>query len=171
MGEDWHDFYLLVGGAAGALVGLLFVVASLTGGLDSQNSTRGASIYMTPTLFHFGIILGASALAMAPAVPPAASGAIVVALALAGLAYAAVVIVAIRFGRTAEPPHWSDVWCYGVAPSLMYLAVIGAGLGLAASARGAAYALAAALLGLMGIAIRNAWDLITWIAPRANSRG
>ena len=64
--EDWHDFYLLVGGAAGALIGLLFVVASLAGQLHSGNAEQGRPIYLSPTVFHFSLVLGVSAFGMVP---------------------------------------------------------------------------------------------------------
>ncbi|MDR3511655.1 MAG: hypothetical protein P4L73_08480 [Caulobacteraceae bacterium] len=170
MFEDWHDFYLLVGGAAGALIGLLFVVASLTGGMGRQNATRGASLYLTPTLFHFGVVLAVAALAMAPGVTHRAAAWIVGGCASAGLAYAVVAAVGIQFGETSDPPHWSDVWCYGVGPAVCYLGVAASGVALAEASPAAPFDLAIALTVLMFVSIRNAWDLITWIAPRVNAK-
>jgi len=40
--RDWQNYYLLVGSAAGALIGLMFVVTTLTAGLDANRVSRGA---------------------------------------------------------------------------------------------------------------------------------
>jgi len=65
--------------------------------------------------------------------------------------------------------HWSDLWFYGVAPGLIYLALLvvawGTAIGAVWSPEGVAAVVTAALL----LAIRNEWDLITWIAPRSGA--
>ena len=69
MFEGWSDFYLLVASAAGALIGLLFVVVTLTAGREAQSTERGASLYMTPIVFHLATVLLGGAVAMAPGMP------------------------------------------------------------------------------------------------------
>ena len=164
--ETWHDFYLLVGGASGGLIGLLFVVASLTTGIEAKNAMRAARLYMTPNLFHFAVILTLSALALAPGLSNRLAGSIVIGAGLCGLAYALTIGMALPGSKAADPPHWSDLWCYAVVPGVIYVGVGLAGCELVRAADCASKALAVALLSLMYIAIRNAWDLITWIAPR-----
>jgi hypothetical protein len=165
MFERWHDFYLLVGSAAGALIGLLFVVATLTAGFSPERGRRGVAFFMTPTLFHLGVILALSAMAMAPDLDGRATGGLVAASALAGAAFCVYAIAGIRSAGQAD--HWSDVWCYGAAPLAAYaaLGVIAAAFWMGSVA---APALAAVLMALLAIAIRNAWDLVTWMAPRAS---
>ncbi len=41
MFEHWDSYYILVGSASGALIGLLFVVATLQSGRDPEASARG----------------------------------------------------------------------------------------------------------------------------------
>jgi hypothetical protein len=71
-----------------------------------------------------------------------------------------------RLLNAAEPPHWSDLWCYGVAPVGIYLGLTGV---IAAAFWGrsswAPYAMGGLLLSLLLLAIRNAWDLVTWMTP------
>ena len=62
MFRDWENLYLLIGSAGGALIGLLFVVASLSSGLERSKALRGSSIYLTPIVFHLGVVLVVSAL-------------------------------------------------------------------------------------------------------------
>jgi hypothetical protein len=166
MFEHWDSFYLLLGSAAGALIGLLFVVATLTSGLDKSAAMRGASIYLTPTVFHFAMVLTVSALALAPGAAASFVGLVVGACAAAGLAYAVAVAVAIRKGAGTEPPHWSDFWCYGVAPSALYVALGAAAIAVSAAPARAPYLIAAPLVALLLTCIRNAWDLVTYLAPR-----
>jgi hypothetical protein len=164
--EAWHDFYLLVGGASGGLIGLLFVVASLTTSIDADNAMRAARLYMTPNLFHFAAVLTLSALAMAPGISDPLAGALVIAAGLCGVAYTLTIGLALPNSKAPDPPHWSDFWCYAVVPGVIYVGVGVAGVELVRAADVAPRALAAALLALMYITIRNAWNLITWIAPR-----
>ena len=73
---------------------------------------------------------------------------------------------------TPQPPtapHWSDLWTYGVTPAALHLGLCAAAVAVWARAPWAADALAAALLAILVLAIRNAWDLVTWIAPMAKS--
>jgi hypothetical protein len=165
--REWDSFYLLIGSAAGALIGLLFVVATLTSHIDPKEAAKSASVYMTPLVFHFGVILVLSAIAMAPHVDRDFVMAAIGMAAAAGFAVAVRVAVHLRLGKLIQPPHWSDLWWYGVGPAVTYLA-----LGLAAASVGAApfwaaEFIAATLVGLLLLTVRNAWDLVTWIAPRA----
>jgi formate/nitrite transporter FocA (FNT family) len=62
MFHDWENYYLLIGAAAGALIGLVFVVTTLTAGLDASRVSRGAKVYITPIVFHFSVVLIVSAI-------------------------------------------------------------------------------------------------------------
>ena len=68
--------------------------------------------------------------------------------------------------RQGGAPHWSDLWFYGAAPSLAYLGLLGAAAGVWIAPPWAAYAMAAALMILLLVGVRNAWDLVTWLAAR-----
>ena len=61
MFHDWENYYLLIGSAAGALIGLMFVVTTLTAGLDASRVSRGAKVYITSIVFHFTVVPIASA--------------------------------------------------------------------------------------------------------------
>ncbi len=169
MFHGWDSFYLLVGPSAAALIGLLFVVATLTAGREAINVTRGAHLYMTPVVLHLAMVLAISALALAPEVKASIIGMALGASAMLGFVYAAYICVEFLRGKTPQPPpHWSDIWCYAVAPAAIYL-------GLAATAAlvwrapfWVPYGTAIVIVALMLICIRNAWDLVTWLAPRRN---
>ncbi|WP_372785680.1 hypothetical protein [Phenylobacterium sp.] len=168
MFEGWDSFYLLIGGAAGALIGLLFVVATLTGNVGREQAMRGAQIYMTPTVFHFAVVLVTSALTAVPHLPQEAAAVAVAVLATLGLAYGLNVCWMLRTKRvTPEAPHWTDFWCYGVWPTTAYLAMLAAAWTLQMRETWAPDALGAVVIALLLLGIRNAWDLVTWLAPTA----
>src|SRR5258707_15609601 len=111
MFAGWDSYYLLIGGAGGALIGLLFVVVTLTSGLERSLALRGSSVFMTPTLFHFGVVLLISAIALAPGLSAATVGTAIALSAVAGLTYATTCTVRIGRGGAPPAPPRSDVWC------------------------------------------------------------
>jgi hypothetical protein len=169
MFDRWDNFYLMLGSAAAGLIGLMFVVATLMTGQDAERSARGASVFTTPTVFHFGVVLVISAMTAAPGLPGRLIGTLVGAAALCGLVYVGRITPMMMKGGVMEGPHWSDIWCYGVAPGLIYLALVGVAALVFAAPSIAPYPLALLLLALLLMAIRNAWDLVTWLAPRQDN--
>jgi hypothetical protein len=166
--QGWDGFFLLIGGASGALIGLLFVVTSLTTGLERQSRLRGASLYVSPVVFHFAVVLVVSGVALAPRLPALQASAVVGLCALVGAVHLAYVAWGIAAGRAPTQPHWSDLWCYGVAPLVVYLGLAGAAAAAAQARPWAPEAVAGAALALLLLAIRNAWDLVTWLTPTAD---
>ncbi len=167
MPRAWDNFYYLIGSASATLIGLMFVVVTLTSGRDRGSMLRAAGLYLTPVVVHFAVVLATSAIALAPGLPGGLRGAAFGVIALLGLFYASRSCIGIARARaSADPPHRSDFWCYGFAPTVFYVslaAVIGLTFWLRAA--WAPTAMAGLLLALLLLAIRNAWDLITWIAP------
>ena len=172
MFEGWDSFYLMIGSAAAGLIGLLFVVVTLTQVRELTQALRAISIYMTPTVLGLAVVLAASAAATAPQAGLMSAANVLMLGALAGLGDTVWASVGIRSMRlNAEPPHWTDFWLYGVVPAVVHLALIGASIGLWLHAPWAVQAIAILLLALLLVSIRNAWDLVTWMAPRAKADG
>ncbi|HWF00883.1 MAG TPA: hypothetical protein VG248_13880 [Caulobacteraceae bacterium] len=162
MFTPWQTFFQLTGSSSAALIGLLFVVVSFTTRRAGQDVSAGVRLFMTPTVFVLAMVLAISAVALAPPALPAT------ALILAGgvwtLAYSAG--VALRLFRFEGVSHWSDIWFYGFIPMLLALGLAGAALLAWMGERRGVTVLAVLLLCLLGVAIRNGWDLVTWLAPR-----
>jgi hypothetical protein len=170
MFEGWEEFYLIVGSTAGALIGLMFVVATLTAGLASRTEVSlGSQVFFTPIVFDFAIVVVVSAIASVPEIPSLAVAVILALCAVAGVLYTTMTTGRILRGGWSVEPHWSDKWFYGILPAIDYvgLAVV-AGVALL-DPRGSAYGVGAAMLILLVIGIRNAWDLATFLVQR--SRG
>ena len=165
MFEGWDSFFLLIGGAAGALIGLMFVVTTLTSNLEREERLRGASLYFSPIVFHFVMVMVVSGVALAPRLHPAHLATAFGVCAITGAVHLGLVSARIASPKTSPTQHWSDLWCYGAAPLALYLALGGAAASVALTRSWAPYAVAAATLALLLIGIRNAWDLVTWLAP------
>jgi len=167
MFEGWSDYFVLVGTASGGLIGLFFVVVTLTSGLERSRALRAGNIYMTPNVVHFAVALVASAMVLAPRISTRVDALVLGGAALAGFGNAVRTCLGIAaFAReSGNAPHWSDMPYYGLAPGLLYALLVGVAAAIWLGAGFAPFALAALVMTLVLLAIRNAWDLITWIAP------
>jgi hypothetical protein len=166
MFQGWDSFFQITGEGAATLTGLMFVVVTLSERRDRSQMLRAASIYLTPTVLHFAIVLTASAVSEAPRLTVVTRALLVGAAALTGLGNGIWACVGMsRRSMGAAPPHWSDFWLYGAAPTALYAALLAVAVALGAGADWAVHAMAALLLALLLLGIRNGWDLITWMAP------
>jgi hypothetical protein len=165
MFEGWGEFYLLVGTAASVLIGLIFVVISLMQDRSRSSVMAGSRLYMGPIVLGVSFVMVLSAAALTPGIERMQFALIAAVIAAWGLARGLMSLVGIA--RLKDEVHWTDLWFYGVLPSVIYLAIGLVALAFwkdwACAKAGLAVTTTAALL----LAIRNEWDLITWIAPRS----
>ena len=166
MFENWENFYLIVGSGAGALIGLMFVVVTLASGMRPSDTSRAAPIYFTPIVFHFAAVVVVSALAVVPNMQPSATGVALALCAAIGFAYS--VATAIRIFRIEfdRPPDLSDKIFYAFFPAIIYLALACGAVSAWSAPENAAYVVGAAMLVLLLVGIRNAWDLATYIVAK-----
>jgi hypothetical protein len=164
MFQGWHDLYLVLGPASAGLIGLLFVVVTLTAGIERRRAMRGVQLYMTPIVFHLGVLVLLSALALFPDMPALAMGGAAVIAGMVGLTYAGYICRGL-LSRT-EQPFVSDLWCYGYLVALLYMGMIVAGLVIVAGPAPGPYALAIDQIALYLLMVNNAWDLVIFIMPR-----
>jgi len=160
--QGWQTFYQMTGEAAATLTGLLFIVASLTSGRTPTHE-RGVMLFTSPTVFHLASVLAISALALAP---DGEQSRVMLMFAWAALSVVYTVWLAVQLYGIENPSHWTDPWWYGVVPAVLYLALAGATVSVYADVGHAAYLVALCLTVLLLVTIRNAWDLVTWLAPR-----
>src|SRR6185295_15400077 len=85
--EVWHDFYVVVGGAAAALTGLMFVVVSLSGRVMAERTRPGVRAFVTPTVVFFASVLVVSAVMCVPSSTPLVLGAAIGAGSVWAVAY------------------------------------------------------------------------------------
>jgi hypothetical protein len=164
MFEGWGEFFLLAGSAAAVLIGLIFVVISLMQDRSRSSVLAGSKLYMGPIVLGVSFVLVLSAAALTPGLGRNCFSAITAVVAAWGLVRGVMSMVGIR--RLGSEVHWTDFWFYGVMPTALYVALGVVALAFWRDWPQAHYGLAAAITALLLSAIRNEWDLITWIAPR-----
>jgi len=169
MFQDWENFYLIIGPSAGALIGLMFVVVTLSQGRDSQQYENGKHFYTSPIVWHLGVVLGLSAAAMAPTITPTLFGIAVGVLALIGIAFGLRSTTGIARHRLSGSDTMFDTWFYGVIPTIAYIALGASAVAMLLGSRWAETAVAASLTALLMVSIHAEWDLVTFLAPRANA--
>jgi hypothetical protein len=161
----WHDFYMLTGGAAATLMGLLFVALSFGIGLEVQKRTDGINTFVTPTVVHFVEVLVIAAASVSP-LPPT-----FVALLLGGLVVANTLPGVRRVGRlrsyhAEEPFDWRDWVWYLLLPVAGHLVLLAAAIGMWQADERALLAMAGALVLLLVAGVRNAWDLVLYLLSK-----
>jgi hypothetical protein len=158
--DDWRDFYVMIGTASGAIVGASFIVASLASGVRERGiGMRG---FISPTTVHLASVLVGAAILSVPKIPPAAIALLLGGGGLAGAIYGILVVTRI----------WSlklgieDWLFYALLPVVAYGAIATAAAMFVLGLDSPLYVLAAALILLLIIGMRNAWDMATFLITR-----
>lgn len=155
--KDWHDFYLLLGGAAATLVGLLFVAASVGSGFLTPERASASRIYMTPVIFHFTSILFVCLVVL---MPSHARETHCVLISLNGVIGVVASIMVLMGVLSHSVTDWIDRLAYGAAPAFSYMGTLVAAALLFLNSDRGAELLASALVLLLLANIRNAWDMM-----------
>jgi hypothetical protein len=158
---EWDSFYVIVGSAAGALIGLQFVVLTLIAERPPLRAADAGAAFATPTIVHFGTALLLSAILRAPwqAVTPVA--ALWGFVGLSGAVYTGIVARRMR-GQTAYGPVLEDWLCHFVLPLAAYAILALSAFAALSHTREALFGVGTAALLLLFIGIHNAWDGIAY---------
>jgi hypothetical protein len=160
--EHWHDFFIVLGAAAGTLIGAMFVVVSIASGLV-RGGELTSRIFVTPTIIHLAFVLMGCALTLVPSLNRLTLGASAGVAGIVFIGYAGRNVF--HIGRRREL-DWSDHLWYGIVPLLAYLLIVAGAILVLKAAAGAIEILALALALLVISGIRNAWDLILFFLER-----
>jgi hypothetical protein len=162
----WHDFYVLIGTAAGTLVGLLFVAATVASGVFSQDRRAPLRMFLTATIVHFASVLAASLIMVLPITNWLLLGLMVLVCGLIGLGYSVLMVRdSVRDGLIRNV-DWEDRTWYVILPVCAYVAEAGAGMMLADDVAAGCAVLAASIGLLLVVGIHNAWDITIWTVTR-----
>jgi len=169
--SNWQNFYMIMGTAAATLTGLMFVVTTLIAGIDAHQSTLNAAVsaFNSPTVVHFGTVL---LLAGVLSAPWQAFSSLSLLLGPLGLGMTFYSILVMR--RMWRVPHYQStledwLW-YMVFPLLANVLLMVAAFVLPKNPSPALYIISAAMMLLLLVGIRNAWDMVTFLAvERAHS--
>ncbi len=158
----WQNFYEIVGSSAGALIGLQFVALSLISAKPTARpDAHAGSAFATPTIIHFGAVLGLAGILSAPWDGMGAVSVLWGLVGLIGVAY--VVIVTRRVRRqSAYRPEFEDWLFHVLLPFAAYLVLAASSYATHFYLREALFGVAASALLLLFIGIHNAWDAVTY---------
>jgi len=170
--NDWQNFYILISTASATLIGLMFVATSLAVGLHRQYAEMdaGISAFNTPTMFHFCAVLVISAALTAPWQQVQSVRVLLGVVSLVGFVY--LTFVSKRMQNVPERPTPMHDWVwYLVLPLCAYIGLFITALALSLNPAIGLYFVGLALLLLLLISIRNAWDLVTFLViERSNHK-
>jgi MFS family permease len=155
--ESWHDFFVLVGTAGATLLALLFVAVSLGAGFLSDRKTDATRAFFSPVVVHFSAVFFLSAIALVPGHRIVFFAVVVGVCALTGLCVA--LYATVQLMRHDWTSYKQDHLAYGLLPTISYAALLVAATMIWMENEFAVDVLAGALLVLLLVNVRNAWDL------------
>lgn len=169
--ERWANFYLLMSAAAATLLGLMFVVITLAAERRPGDAAK-IPLYLTPTVIYFASVLYLAALLTFPNHTRLTASLCTCLVGVAGLVYSGSFLI----GRGGKKNYYGlhDRIVYAVVPFAAYgLHVFGGVLFFHAPQRGLTL-VAASMLSLLAVAIRNSWaiaiDVVSTPPRRENSK-
>ena len=133
---SWQNFYVIIGSAAAALTGLLFVVATLIAGVRVRVSppNEAFATFNTPNVVHFCIALLVAAILSAPWQALWSAGLLLGLTGLGGMIYGVIVLRRARRQRHYQPVLEDWLW-HTAFPLVSYTALLVAAIVLPGSAR------------------------------------
>ena len=159
---EWRDFYVMIGTAAGVIVGATFIVATLATGEARGIGLKG---FITPIAVHLGSVLVGSAILAVPTLTSLVFAALLGIGGIAGMIYGAIVAGRIWHMNL----DLSDRSFYVILPILSYAGMTGAAWMVREPQMPALETLAVSLVLLLVVGMRNAWDMATFMVTRNRS--
>ena len=162
--EAWHDFYLVVGTGAAALTGLLFVIVSLGPHVVAGHRRPGVRAFISPVATCFTFAFVTAALMLAPGFSSETIGWSLTAAGLGGIVYMMWTRVSQRW-RENNLVTLDWVW-FVAMPHVCFALFFGSGIGILKHWALALHGVGFAAVLLIVVGIRNAWDLVLWVAQQ-----
>lgn len=159
--SDWDSFYVIIGSAAGALIGLQFVVMTLIADRPSRYAAEAGGAFATPTIVHFTVTLFLSALVRVPWHATAPLMWVIMGVGIGGAAYLVAVLLRMKRQR-AYRPEFEDWLFHLVLPLAAYATLAAAAAVISTHLRDGLLVVAGAVLLLLLAGIHNAWDAVSY---------
>ena len=160
---EWEAFYLIVGTAAGALIGLQFVVLTL---LAQKPLHKGAAdtgaVFIAPTIIFFSVSLLISGLVMAPWKDFAIPSAILSLIGIFGIIFIGTVARRMK-KETVYLPQLND-WFYRIIlPLIGFVILVCSSFVSNVHLDEMLFGIGGATLLLLFVGIHNAWDNVAYM--------
>lgn len=166
--DGWHEFYILLGTAAAALVALLFVAVTIGVGYISAERGSPTHTFTSPIVFHYTYVLFVSLAALIPINTDWSLAATIGISAAIALGYSVHIL---RQVLRRSAVDLDDRLSYGVNPIVAYAAALAGAIFIFERSTVGPPLLAGALILLLLVNIRNAWDLTIFFAQRRTNDG
>ena len=162
---NWQNFYMIAGTAAATLTGLMFIVITLIADFERQVPTLNAGVaaFNTPTVVHFCTVLLMAAILSAPWQAFSSVGLVLGLLGLGEFFYLLTVIQRMRRVPGYQTPLKDWLW-YSAVPLSAHIVLIVSAVTLPANPALVLYLISVVMVVLLFTGIRNAWDLVTFLA-------
>jgi hypothetical protein len=158
---EWDSFYLIIGGAAGALIGLQFVVMTLVAERPTPGASEAGRTFATPTVVHFSACLLLAALVRVPW--PNVSFAFWAAGAIGACGIVYMVVTVMRMvHQHVYRPDLEDLACHILLPAVAYGLLAMSSVFCTTHPEAALFAVGGATLVLLFAGIHNAWDAVAY---------
>jgi hypothetical protein len=168
---EWDSFYVILGSAAGALIGLQFVVMTLIAERPPKRAAEGSSTFATPTTIYFSAVLLITALVRVPWTARWQLSASCALVGFIGMMYVAIVIRKMVI-QQAYQPVVEDWAFHALVPFIAFAAMAVAGVELNSYFLSSTFAIAGAVLLLLFTGIHNAWDAVVFhVVSRRKKEG
>jgi hypothetical protein len=168
---QWQNFYFMIGGVSGGLIGLMFVAMSLGMRFVRPETAEDMEIFVNPTLFHFTVVLVTACVMLVPAHTVLSLSGLLFGIALVGCwRVMRVWTGAKQKQRQSEEPVEAGhfLWHMGL-PLLSYTLTILVAIGLYVLGEGwLLTGIALMVVVLIVCGIHNSWTLVIWIAQQGN---
>lgn len=156
----WSDYYVIIGSAAAALIGIQFVVITLIASFRTKPQPETVDAFATPSVLHLTGALLVSAMMTAPWSTLRGPSLILGAYGVFGIVYGVIVIRRAR-RQSGYRPVFEDWLWHSIFPIATSLALTVSAFLLWVDAPHTLFLVAGAAFGLLSIGIHNAWDSVT----------
>ena len=163
--DGWHEFYGLLGTAAAALVALLFVAASIGAGYSRAERRSATRTFTSPIVFHYTYVLFLSLAALVPDQHRSRRSRRFIGVS-AAIALGLFVFHTAPACCAVPPAISTTVSPMAQRRARAYLAALAASVFIFERSEVGPPLLAGALVLLLLVNIRNAWDLTVFFAQR-----
>ena len=157
----WDNFYVIVGSAAGALIGLQFVVLTLIADKPHTGSAEAGAAFGSPTVVHFGVVLFLSALLHATWQTINIVATLWGLLGFGGIVYSVIIVRRMR-SQAAYKPIFEDWLCHVALPFAAYAILALSSFAAPSYTHEALFAVGGVALLLLFVGIHNAWDGVSY---------
>jgi hypothetical protein len=157
----WDNFYVILGSAAGALIGLQFIVITLMAERPPVGAEEAGAAFGSPTVVHFSAALFLSALLHIPWQTVRVDAAVCGLLGFLGVVYM-IIVTRRMMTQPAYEPVFEDWLFHAALPLAAYAGLAASSFAISSHEYEALIGVGGATLLLLFVGIHNAWDNIAY---------